>query len=84
MPTLGELIRAATRRYGWRLGVTPGVRGPRGVERIRYLTRGGDFVDLLNTKDGDRLTRAATESLCRRLRIQPEDFGLSGEEQDIV
>lgn len=77
MPTLGEFIRVATRRYGWKLGSTPGVRGSRGVERIRYLIRDGDFVDLLNTKDGDRLTRTAIESLCRRLGIPPEDFGLS-------
>lgn len=77
MPTLGEFLRVATQRYGWKVGSTPGVRGPRGIERIRYLIRGGDFVDLLNTKDGDRLTRTATESLCRRLGIPPEDFGLS-------
>ena len=77
MPTLGELIRVATHRYGWKLGSTPGVHGPRGVARIRYLIRGGTFVDLLNTKDNDRLTRTATESLCRRLGIPEEDFGLT-------
>jgi len=41
------------------------------------LIRGGTFVDLLNTKDNDRLTRTATESLCRRLGIPEEDFGLT-------
>ena len=77
MPTLGELIRVAKQRYGWRLGSTPGVRGPRGVARIRYLIRRGDFVDLQGTKDSDLLTRVAVGHLCRRLGIPLEEFGLS-------
>jgi hypothetical protein len=80
MPTLGELVRVA-RRYGWKLGRTPGVRGPRGIERIRYLIRGDQFVDLLNTKDHERLTRTAAESLCRRLGIPLEEFGLWEEDR---
>jgi hypothetical protein len=81
MPTLGELIRVA-KRFGWRLGNMPGVRGPRGMVRIRYLIRRGDFVDLQDTKDVDRLTRIAVDSLCRRLGIPPEEFGLSRGDTD--
>ena len=76
MPTLGELIEVA-KRYGWKLGRTPGVRGPRGPARIRYLRRGNDFIDVLNTRDSDRLTINSVTSLCRRLGIPLEEFGLS-------
>ena len=83
MPTLGEFIRVA-KRHGWRLGRTPGVRGPRGVARIRYLIRRGDFVDLQGTNDSDRLTRTSVDYLCRRLGIPLEEFGLSPDDPDYL
>jgi hypothetical protein len=78
MPTLGELIKVA-RNYGWRLGKTPGVIGPHGEARIRYLRRGNQFVDLPDLRNGDRLTRIVVERLCRQAGLPPEDFGLSSE-----
>jgi hypothetical protein len=39
-PTLGEVIQVA-KKYGFRVGTTPGVLGPRGMLRIHYLVRGG-------------------------------------------
>ena len=81
MPTLGELIKAA-RKLNWKLAETPGVTGPRGPVRIRYLRRGSDFVDLLETKQSARLTRNSTKSLCRRLGIPLEDYGLEDDEDD--
>lgn len=85
MPTLGQLVLVATRPpYDWKKGETPGVANPRGEEQtIRYLYRESkitpgsqEHVDLLLTKDDDRLTRIAFASLCRRLGLFPEDFGL--------
>ena len=77
-PTLGELIRRAV-HYGYSLRRTPGVIGPRGLARIRYLKRGDTLVDLPDLRDGDRLTRNTARHLCRRLGIPLEDFGLDAE-----
>ena len=76
MPTLGEFIVRA-RSYGYTKH-TIRIREVRA--RIVYLRRGAGasvkLVDLPPIREGDRLTRAAVESLCERAEIPKEDFGL--------
>jgi hypothetical protein len=61
MPTLGELI-ARARTYGYTRHI---IRVPELRARITYLRRG----------EGSTL-KAVVESLCQRLEIPAEDFGL--------
>jgi hypothetical protein len=76
MPTLGEFIAHAG-RYGFRKRAVTFETGPRGRERIVYLWRDADhFAELPGVREGDRLTRDVVETLCRRLGIPGEDFGL--------
>ena len=78
MPTLGELIQAA-KRLGWRRKGAF-LHGPRGKDGISYLERRGVCVDLPGMKQSDRLTRTTVESLCRRLEIPRDEFGLENDE----
>jgi hypothetical protein len=75
-PTLGEFITRA-RAYGYTKDV---IRLPELRTRIIYLRRGrgsaAKLIDLPPLRESDRLTRAATESLCERAEIPREDFGL--------
>lgn len=76
MPTLGEFI-AHARRYGFRKRSVTIDRGPRGRAVIVYLWRDADhFAELPGIRLSDRLTRDVVETLCRRLGIPTEDFGL--------
>lgn len=76
MPTLGEFI-ARAQVYGFTKHV---IRLPELRARIVYLRRGegraAKLIDLPTMRESDRLTRAATESLCERAEIPREDFGL--------
>jgi hypothetical protein len=76
MPTLGEFI-ARARAYGYTKHV---IRVHDLRARIVYLRRGrsgaAELVDLPPMREGDRLTRAAVESLCERAKIPKDDFGL--------
>ena len=76
MPTLGDFIVRA-RAYGY-TKQTIQIRELRA--RLIYLRRGegklAKLVDLPPVREGDRLTRAAVESLCQRAGIPSEDFGL--------
>lgn len=76
MPTLGEFI-ARARAYGYTRHV---IRLRELRTQIVYLRRGKGaavtLIDLPPLRETDRLTRAATESLCERAGIPEEDFGL--------
>jgi hypothetical protein len=76
MPTLGEFI-ARARAYGYTKHT---IRIQELGARIVYVRRGQGaslkLVDLPPIRESDRLTRAATESLCQRANIPKEDFGL--------
>lgn len=48
--------------------------------RYQYLERRGVCVDLPDMKQSDRLTRTTVESLCRRLEIPRDEFGLDNDE----
>jgi hypothetical protein len=74
-PTLGEVIQVA-KKYGFRLGTTPGVIGPRGEARIRYLVRGDTYIDLADLKNNDRLTENSLRYISRRTGIPLEDLGV--------
>jgi hypothetical protein len=74
-PTLGEVIKVA-KKYGFRLGTTPGLVGPRGPARIRYLVRGDIHVDLADLRDGHRLTENSLRYISHRTGIPLEDFGV--------
>ena len=77
MPTLGEFI-AHARTYGFRRRVLVLEGGPRGSSRIVYLWRDADhFAELPNVRYSDRLTRDTVATLCHRLKIPGEDFGLT-------
>lgn len=77
MPTLGEFI-AHARKYGFKRRVLVLERGPRGSSRIVYLWRDAEhFAELPDVRYGDRLTRDTVATLCRRLGILGEDFGLT-------
>lgn len=82
MPTLGEFILHARRRYGFihrRVGFD--LRGPRGATRIDYLWRDNPraFAPLPDYRDDQRLTDNQVRSLCAQLGIPVEDFGLPEE-----
>ena len=82
MPTLGEFILHARRRYGFihrRVGFD--LRGPRGGTRIDYLWRDNPraFAPLPDYRDDQRLTENQVRSLCAQLGIPAEDFGLPEE-----
>ena len=82
MPTLGELVLHARRRYGFTLRrVGLNVHGPRGDTRIDYLWRDSPraFAPLPDYRDDQRLTENLVRSLCAQLGIPPEDFGLTEE-----
>jgi hypothetical protein len=52
-------------------------RGLRGRAVIAYLWRDADhFAELPGVRDNDRLTRDVVQTLCRKLGIPGEDFGL--------
>jgi hypothetical protein len=74
MPTLGEFI-ARARHYGYTKHT---IRIPELGARLVYLRRGrgvnSQLVDLPPLPENDRLTREATEDLCRRSRIPREDW----------
>jgi hypothetical protein len=72
---LGEFI-AHAKQYGFRRR-TVTLEGGRGRDRIAYLWRDADhFVELPGVRQNDRLTRDTVETLCRRLGIPGEDFGV--------
>jgi hypothetical protein len=76
MPTLGEFI-AQARRDGFRKRSLTIERGPRGRATIVYLWRDADhFAELPGVRENDRLTRDVVETLCRKLWIPGEDFGV--------
>lgn len=82
MPTLGEFIEHARRRYGFtfrKIG-TP-FHGPRGDARLDYLWRDepNAFAPLPNEPHDYRLSEDDVRSLCAQLRIPLEDFGLPEE-----
>jgi hypothetical protein len=76
MPTLGEFI-ARARAFGYTKQI---IRIRELRARIIYLRRGegetAKLVDLPPSRESDRLTRAAVESLCERAGIPKDDFGL--------
>ena len=76
MPTLGEFIIRA-RRYGYTKHT---IRIQELGARLVYLRRGAGvsprLVELPPIREGDRLTRAMVERLCRLTGIPTEDFGL--------
>lgn len=75
MPTLGEFI-AHGKKYGFSKRQIV-VSGPRGDAKIVYLWRNPErFAPLPDTRESDRLERDTVMSLCRRLSIPLEDFGL--------
>ena len=77
MPTLGEFI-AQARKYGFTKRVLTIDRGPRGRAMIVYLWRDADhFAELPGVRESDRLTRDVVETLCRKLGIPGEDFGVT-------
>ena len=77
MPTLGEFI-AHAKKYGFKRHVLALEGGPRGSDRIVYLWRDAShFAELPDLRQNDRLTRDTVETLCRRLGIPGEDFGLT-------
>ena len=76
MPTLGEFIVRA-RGYGHTKHT---IRIQELGARLVYLRRGTgvspNLVELPSIREGDRLTRAMVERLCRLTGIPSEDFGL--------
>ena len=72
--TFGQFLERAQRFYGYEL---------RHLGPLPYLisSEGGLVAHLPGGLElTDRLDEIATASLCRRLRIPPEDFGLMAEE----
>ncbi len=79
--TLGEFLRRVASDYGYQLCETD-LRVP-GRELVRYLRSpdGKSTAQLPGTlRLEDPLDEFVTASLCRRLGIPPEDFGLIPEE----
>ncbi len=77
MPTLGEFVLYAKRRFNFdRRAIR--LEGPEGTEELPYLWRNDRvFAELPSRlRDSDRLTKNQVEGLCARLDIPKEDFGL--------
>lgn len=76
MPTLGLFIQHATGNHGAQLETIVS-HGPRGVVVHRYLVCGERTAVLpLLLRDDERLHPDLLRSLCNRLGLPPEDFGL--------
>lgn len=83
--TLGQFLKRVISEYGYEL-CDREVRDPSGNRvRLFYLKSpdGKRVVHLPgNLREEDQLDEIVTASLCRRIRIPPEDFGLLPEEDD--
>jgi len=83
--TLGQFLKRVVSEYGYEL-CERDVQGPNGrLVRLSYLKSpdGKRVVHLPgNLREEDQLDEIVTASLCRRIRIPPEDFGLTPEEDD--
>ena len=75
LPTMGEFLRIAKAKWGWKRRAVF-VQGPRGRVSIAYAERKGIAVELPGIKPHERLTPNTVRSLCRRLDMPPEDFGV--------
>lgn len=76
MPTLGEFISQA-RNDGFTKRLLAIDSGPRGRAMIVYLWRDADhFAELPGVSESARLTRDVVETLCQKLGILGEDFGV--------
>lgn len=76
--TLGEFVARAVREFEAELAeAAKPVMGPRGPERMRYLWRGSSFAILPTLADDEMLLPNTLRSLCERLAIPPEAFGLT-------
>lgn len=81
-PTVDEFIATATSKLGCTCTQIDGIVGPRGPEVLTYLHRETDdgrvvHTDALPKKRELRLKPDLLRHLCRRLEIDPAEFGLT-------
>lgn len=77
LPTLADFVDKA-KKHGIKLRETESVTtGPRGPVKFRYLYKEPSMIAILpDIKDDDVLTPVVLRSICRKLEIPVEDFGL--------